>query len=52
MSPKRVRVSTFQRNVEARAFYEVNGFRAVGDTGGRNEENEPDVQYVWDGPGR
>ena len=41
----------FQRNSNARAFYEAQGFRAVGYTDGRNEENEPDVKYEWK-PGR
>ncbi|MGW1407075.1 N-acetyltransferase family protein [Streptomyces sp. NPDC002403] len=38
----------FQRNTDARAFYERHGFTAVGfDDGSRNEENEPDVRYRW-----
>ena len=38
---------TFQRNSRARAFYERHGFVAVRQTEGENEENEPDVLYVW-----
>jgi GNAT superfamily N-acetyltransferase len=43
---------TFQVNGPARRFYERHGFVAVEFTdGGRNEEREPDVRYVWR-PGR
>ena len=39
---------TFQRNLRARRFYEVNGFVAVRETdGAANEEKEPDVLYRW-----
>jgi putative acetyltransferase len=39
---------TFQRNLCARRFYEVNGFVAVRETDGTtNEEKEPDVLYRW-----
>ncbi|MEV8455991.1 GNAT family N-acetyltransferase [Streptomyces sp. NPDC052095] len=38
----------FQRNTDARAFYERHGFTAVAfDDGSRNEEGEPDVRYRW-----
>jgi GNAT superfamily N-acetyltransferase len=47
LSPKRISLSTFQRNSNARRFYEAHGFFAVSCTDGRNEEHEPDVQYVW-----
>lgn len=43
-------LSTFQRNANARAFYEAHGFRIIGYSDGRNEENEPDVQYSWNAP--
>lgn len=37
---------TFQRNSKARRFYEFNGFRAIRETDGAdNEEKEPDVLY-------
>jgi ribosomal protein S18 acetylase RimI-like enzyme len=49
LSPKRLALSTFQRNAKAIAFYESQGFSIVGYTNGHNEEEEPDVQYVWDG---
>ena len=47
LSPRRLALSTFQKNTNARAFYEAWGFRIVGFTDGKNEEREPDVQYVW-----
>ncbi|MFV2120120.1 GNAT family N-acetyltransferase [Streptomyces sp. Act-28] len=47
-SPERLSLHVFQRNVDARAFYERHGFTAgVFDDGSRNEENEPDVTYHW-----
>jgi GNAT superfamily N-acetyltransferase len=46
--PGRLTLSLFRRNTNARAFYEARGFIAIGSTDGRNEENEPDVQYVWE----
>lgn len=47
LSPQRIELWTFQRNSNARAFYESQGFQPVGYTDGRNEENEPDVNYEW-----
>jgi GNAT superfamily N-acetyltransferase len=39
---------TFQRNGNARRFYERQGFTLVKETdGGRNEEKEPDALYFW-----
>ena len=39
---------TFQRNANARRFYEACGFRCVRITDGRdNEEREPDALYEW-----
>lgn len=39
---------TFQCNRRARRFYELNGFVALRETDGSdNEENEPDVLYRW-----
>jgi GNAT superfamily N-acetyltransferase len=39
---------TFQRNGQARRFYERNGFRLVELTDGSgNEEREPDARYCW-----
>jgi ribosomal protein S18 acetylase RimI-like enzyme len=49
LSPQRLVLWTFQRNAAARAFYEAHGFRVVGCSDGRNEEGEPDVQYMRDG---
>jgi ribosomal protein S18 acetylase RimI-like enzyme len=40
---------TFQCNVRARHFYELNGFTTVRQTDGSdNEEKEPDVLYRWE----
>jgi GNAT superfamily N-acetyltransferase len=39
---------TFQRNAQARRFYEAKGFALVEETDGtRNEEKEPDARYLW-----
>jgi putative acetyltransferase len=39
---------TFQRNSQARRFYEKHGFTATTFTDGEcNEEKEPDVMYEW-----
>jgi GNAT superfamily N-acetyltransferase len=39
---------TFQRNANARRFYEVRGFALVRETDGSdNEEKEPDALYLW-----
>jgi GNAT superfamily N-acetyltransferase len=44
----RLRLWTFQRNTRARDFYEARGFEPIEHTDGtRNEENEPDVLYLW-----
>ncbi len=37
----------FQSNTGARRFYEREGFTAVEETDGDNEEGEPDVRYRW-----
>lgn len=43
-----LRLWTFQRNTNARRFYERRGFIAVEMTNGHgNEEREPDVRYEW-----
>jgi putative acetyltransferase len=44
---RELRLWTFQRNANARAFYEKHGFAVQRLTGGENEEREPDVLYVW-----
>lgn len=47
-SPERLVLEVFTRNTGARAFYKRHGFRLVGQSDGRgNEENEPDMTYVW-----
>jgi hypothetical protein len=39
---------TFQRNAQARRFYEARGFALVEETDGAgNEEKEPDALYLW-----
>jgi GNAT superfamily N-acetyltransferase len=39
---------TFQRNAQARRFYEARGFALVEKTDGAgNEEKEPDARYLW-----
>ena len=44
----RLELWTFQRNAQARRFYEARGFTLVEQTDGtRNEEKEPDARYVW-----
>jgi ribosomal protein S18 acetylase RimI-like enzyme len=44
----RLQLWTFQRNAQARAFYEARGFVLVEETdGSRNEEKEPDALYRW-----
>lgn len=48
LSPGELSLWTFQRNEQARRFYEQRGFRAVELTDGSgNEEGEPDVRYRW-----
>ncbi len=44
----RLQLWTFQRNMQARRFYETRGFVLVRETdGARNEEREPDALYFW-----
>ena len=44
----RLQLWTFQRNAQARRFYEARGFVLVEETDGSgNEEREPDVRYLW-----
>ena len=39
---------TFQRNAQARRFYEARSFALVKETDGAgNEEKEPDALYLW-----
>ncbi|MEO0372576.1 MAG: GNAT family N-acetyltransferase [Pseudomonadota bacterium] len=38
---------TFQANTGARRFYEREGFRAMRQTDGDNEEGLPDILYRW-----
>ena len=45
----RLQLWAFQRNENARRFYESQGFRLVKTTDGRdNEEREPDALYAWE----
>jgi GNAT superfamily N-acetyltransferase len=44
----RLQLWTFQRNTQARRFYETRGFALIQQTDGtRNEEKEPDALYLW-----
>jgi GNAT superfamily N-acetyltransferase len=44
----RLQLWTFQRNAQARRFYEARGFTLVQETDGAgNEEKEPDSLYLW-----
>jgi GNAT superfamily N-acetyltransferase len=44
----RLQLWTFQRNAQARRFYEARGFVLVEETdGAHNEEREPDARYLW-----
>ena len=44
----RLQLWTFQRNGQARRFYQAHGFAAVEQTDGAgNEEKEPDARYLW-----
>jgi GNAT superfamily N-acetyltransferase len=44
----RLQLWTFQRNAQARRFYEARGFALVQETdGAQNEEKEPDALYLW-----
>lgn len=47
LSPQRLRLFTLQINVNARAFYEKNGFRVLKLGISPPPENEPDVEYIW-----
>jgi GNAT superfamily N-acetyltransferase len=39
---------TFQRNLQARTFYEARGFVLIKETdGSANDEKEPDALYLW-----
>lgn len=43
----------FRQNIRAISFYERNGFRRIGETDGRsNEEGLPDALYEWQEPAR
>ena len=45
---ERLQLWTFQRNVQARSFYQARGFVLVEQTDGSgNEEKEPDARYLW-----
>ena len=47
LSPERLRLFTLQINLNARAFYEKNGFTIFKLGISPPPENEPDVEYVW-----
>ncbi len=45
--PHGLKLWTFQSNLDAQRFYEEHGFVATAVTAGVNEEQAPDVCYVW-----
>ena len=48
LRPEGFRLWIFERNTDARRFYERRGFRLLELTDGRgNEEHEPDALYEW-----
>jgi ribosomal protein S18 acetylase RimI-like enzyme len=47
LSPRELRLFTFQRNVAARAFYDKHGFTVVALGISPAPELEPDVEYRW-----
>ena len=47
LSPQRLRLFTLQINVNARAFYEKNGFTILKFGVSPAPESEPDVEYLW-----
>jgi GNAT superfamily N-acetyltransferase len=50
LRPGGLRLWCFQVNARGRAFYERHGFQVDRMTDGAgNEEEEPDILYVWDG---
>jgi GNAT superfamily N-acetyltransferase len=48
LSPRQLRLYTFQRNNAARAFYEHHGFAAIAFGISPAPESEPDVEYRWE----
>lgn len=48
--PGDIQLWTFETNLGARRFYEREGFVAVETTEGDNEENAPDIRFVWHRP--
>ena len=47
LSPRELRLFTFQRNDKGRAFYEKHGFTTVAFGVSPAPELEPDVEYRW-----
>jgi ribosomal protein S18 acetylase RimI-like enzyme len=47
LSPRELRLFTFQRNEAARAFYDKHGFTVVALGVSPAPELEPDVEYRW-----
>ncbi len=47
LSPERLRLFTLQINLNARAFYEKNGFSAYQFGVSPPPESEPDIEYRW-----
>jgi GNAT superfamily N-acetyltransferase len=51
LSPRHLWLYTLQVNLNARAFYEKNGFKAVAFGVSPAPESEPDVKYEWTNEG-
>jgi GNAT superfamily N-acetyltransferase len=47
LSPRHLWLYTLQSNINARAFYEKHGFKAVKFGLSPAPENEPDIKYEW-----
>jgi GNAT superfamily N-acetyltransferase len=47
--PRALRLWTFESNRGAQRFYERHGFRPTERTAGDNEEDAPDILYIWNG---
>ena len=47
LSPSGLKAFTFQKNAQARGFYEKHGFKSIRFGTSPPPENEPDVLYAW-----
>lgn len=51
ISSDQLQLWTFVSNVDATRFYQRHGFIEAERTDGQNEEQAPDIRFVWTGPG-